>query len=55
MSQPCCCCGHAAHGLGTMQELDGADEDKLCPEATANIFDTLTFGWISPLMVKGFK
>jgi hypothetical protein len=26
-----------------------------CPEATANIFSTLTFSWMTPLMKLGYK
>ncbi|KAK6342083.1 hypothetical protein TWF730_001562 [Orbilia blumenaviensis] len=32
-----------------------AIEDENCPIAEANIFSVLTFGWMTPLMRKGFK
>ena len=39
-----------------LQQLQAAAEAKsVCPEATSNIFSTLTFSWISPLMRAGFK
>lgn len=38
-----------------LQELMAEDRDKVCPEVKTSIFTRLTFGWISPLMVKGFK
>ena len=43
------------NGSANVQELMGEDRDKVCPEATTNFFNRLTFGWISALMVKGFK
>lgn len=41
--------------LYLLQELSADERDKICPEATTNLFNRITFGWISPLMIKGFK
>ena len=40
------------------QELgqDGVTNDELvCPEATAGLWSTITFSWVSDLMKKGYK
>ena len=39
-----------------LQELQGQSaREQQCPEAKANLYSTITFSWISPLMVKGYK
>lgn len=48
------CCIQAIVGLQELQEGVPGDE-TVCPEATANIWSTVTFSWISGLMKKGYK
>ncbi len=40
-----------------VQELPSSapGDETICPEATANIFSTVTFSWVSGLMKKGYK
>ena len=42
----------------TLQELAGENrpnEELVCPEATAGLWSTITFSWVSDLMKKGYK
>jgi hypothetical protein len=32
-----------------------ANEELVCPEATAGLWSTITFSWVSDLMKKGYK
>ena len=41
-----------------LQELAGdnrPNEELVCPEATAGLWSTITFSWVSDLMKKGYK
>ena len=41
-----------------LQELAGdnrPNEELVCPEATASLWSTITFSWVSDLMKKGYK
>ena len=45
------------HCVG-LQELAGdnrPNEELVCPEATAGLWSTITFSWVSDLMKKGYK
>eukprot|EP00892_Ulva_mutabilis_P008206 jgi/Ulvmu1/5758/UM025_0012.1 len=35
--------------------MDIYDEEKVCPEATAGIFSSITFSWLNPLLRRGHK
>ena len=49
---------HGSNVVPGLQELAGdnrANEELVCPEATAGLWSTITFSWVSDLMKKGYK
>lgn len=35
--------------------MDIYDEQKVCPEASAGLLSSITFGWLNPLLNRGYK
>ena len=50
--------GHSADSSMELQILASSDEpadDKVCPEAGASLFSTITFSWLTPILKKGYR